>query len=133
MKKLLILRQRIIISLKISNVMNKKTLKVGDKIFYEKDGEFYQDIVTEVLTTDEGSLYSLKDYDWWVVTDNEILDESDKRVQRVLCKSKDKMVSLSEVRSWLRSHARNYYESDSWSSFKDEDMIDDLCITMLYK
>lgn len=122
-----------IVSLKISSVMDKKALKVGDKIFYEKDGEFYQDIVTEVLSTDDGSLYSLKDYNWWVVTDNEILDENDKRVQRVLCKSKDKMVSLSEVRSWLQYHARNYYESDSWSLFKDEDMIDDLCIAMLYK
>lgn len=107
-------------------------MKIGDKIFYEKDGIFYSDVVAEVLTTEEGTLYGLVYDDWWCVTEDELLDESDERVQKVMCKSKDKMVSLSEVRSWLKYHANNYYEGDGWSSFKDEEMIDDLCIAMLY-
>lgn len=37
------------------------------------------------------------------------------------------------VCGWLQSHATDYYESDGWSSFKDEDMIRDLCKAMLYK
>ena len=45
---------------------------------------------------------------------------------------KDKMVKLSDVREWLQYNARKYYESDSWSSFEDEDMIRDLCKSMLY-
>lgn len=46
---------------------------------------------------------------------------------------KDDMVKLSDVRDWLKCYARDYYESDSWSSFNDDDMIRDLCKAMLYK
>lgn len=114
------------------NCMSKRILKVGDDIFYEKDGKFYNDIVADVLTTDEGVLYELVDYDWWCVTDSELLDESDERVQNYFCLKKDGIVKLSKVRSWLQSHARDYYESDVWSSFRDEDMVKDLCKAILY-
>ena len=112
--------------------MSKRILKVGDDIFYEKDGKFYKDIVADVLTTDEGVLYELVDYDWWCVTDGELLDESDERVQNYFCLKKDGIVKLSRVRSWLQSHARDYYESDAWSLFRDRDMVKDLCKAILY-
>ena len=107
-------------------------LKKGDRIFYQKNGEFFIDKVADILTTDEGSLYELVDDNWWCVTDDEILDESDYRVQNYMSMKKDKMVKLSDVREWLQYNARKYYESDSWSSFEDEDMIRDLCKSMLY-
>ena len=108
-------------------------LQVGDRIYYQKNNNFYVDRVTEVVIVDGSPLYSLMDYDWWCVTENELLDESDERVQDYLCMEKDGYVKLSAVRSWLQSYARNYYESDSWSYFNDEDMIKDLCKAMLYK
>ena len=43
------------------------------------------------------------------------------------------MISLSEVRSWLKSYARDYYKADEWSEFKDDEMINDLCYDMLYE
>lgn len=108
-------------------------LKIGDIIFYEKHGIFYVDKIAYILSTDEGNLYELVDYNFWCVTENEIIDESDKRVRDYMCMEKDTMVHLSDVRNWLSHNARNYYESDSWSLFKDEDMIKDLCKSMLYK
>ena len=108
-------------------------IEKGNRIFYQKNGEFYVDIVADVLSTEEGSLYELVDYDWWCVTEDEILDESDERVRDYMCMSKDAMVRLSDVRDWLRYHALDYYEPYSWSSFKDEEMIKDLCKSMLYK
>ena len=107
-------------------------LKKGDRIFYQKNGEFFIDKVADILTTDEGSLYELVDDNYWCVTDNEMLDESDYRVQNYMSMKKDKMVKLSDVREWLQYNARKYYESDSWSSFDEEDMIRDLCKSMLY-
>ena len=107
-------------------------LKIGDRIFYLKNGNFYIDIVSDVLSTEEGVLYQPKDYNFWCVTEDEILDETDVRVRDYMCLEKDAMVKLSDVRSWLRYHARDYYEPDEWSEFKDEDMIKDLCKSMLY-
>ena len=43
------------------------------------------------------------------------------------------MVKLSDVRAWLEYYARTYYEADSWSEFKSDEMIKDLCKAMLYK
>lgn len=107
-------------------------LKPGDKIFYQKNNQFYVDRIADVVSTDEGTLYELVDYDWWCVTDDEILDESDERVRDYLCLEKDAMVKLSDVRDWLICNARSYYESDEWSSFRSKDMIKDLCKDMLY-
>jgi hypothetical protein len=107
-------------------------LKICDRIFYQKNGEFYNDIIADIEIIDGNSIYELVDNYWWCVTEDELLDESDERVRDYMCMSKDAMIKLSDVRNWLRYHARNYYESDSWSSFKDEDMIKDLCKTMLY-
>ena len=108
-------------------------MKIGDKIFYQKNGEFYIDRVADIVKTDEGTLYELVDYDWWCVTEDEILDESDERVRDYVCLEKDGIVKLSRVRNWLNYHARDYYEADSWSLFKSEDMIKDLCKAMLYE
>lgn len=107
-------------------------MEIGDRIFYQKNGEFYIDRVADIITTDEGTLYELEDYNWWCVAEDEVLNNSDERVRDYLCLREDKMVKLSEVRSWLDSYARNYYESDSWSEFKSDDMIKDLCKTLLY-
>ena len=107
-------------------------LHVGDRIYYQKNNVFYVDRVTEVVIVDGSPIYSLKDYDWQCVTEDEILDETDERVRDYMCLEKDAMVKLSDVRSWLRYHARNYYGADEWSEFKDDDMIKDLCKAMLY-
>lgn len=107
-------------------------LQIGDRIYYQKNNDFYVDRVAEVVIVDGSPLYSLMDYDWWCVTEDELLDESDDRVRDYVCLEKDGMVKLSDVRSWLNYHARNYYESDSWSYFDDEQMIKDLCKDMLY-
>lgn len=107
-------------------------MKVGDIIFYQKDGTFYIDRIADIVTSDEGTLYELADYNWWCVTEDEVLDESDERVRNYMCMTKDTMVRLSDVRNWLNSHSWNYYESDGWSEFKPKDMIKDLCKVMLY-
>ena len=107
-------------------------LQVGDRIYYQKNNVFCVDRVTEVVIVDGSPIYSLKDYDWLCVTEDEILDETDERVRDYMCLEKDAMVKLSDVRSWLRYHARNYYEADEWSEFKDDDMIKDLCKAILY-
>jgi hypothetical protein len=73
-------------------------LNIGDKIFYQKNNIFYVDRITEVVVVDGSPLYSLMDYDWWCVTEDELLDESDERVQDYLCMEKDKYVKLSDVR-----------------------------------
>jgi hypothetical protein len=108
-------------------------MKIGDRIFYQKNGEFYIDRIADIIRTDEGTLYELVDYDWWCVTEDEILGESDERVRDYVCLEKDGLVKLSRVRNWLDYHARDYYESDSWSLFRSEDMIKDLCKAMLYE
>jgi len=108
-------------------------MKIGDRIFYEKNGEFYIDRIADIEVINGKSLYELVDYDWWCVTEDELLDESDERVRDYVCMLKDGMVKLSAVRNWLLYNARKYYEPDSWSLFKDEDMIKDLCKAMLYK
>lgn len=107
-------------------------LNIGDKIFYQKNNNFYIDIVKDIVIVDDNVLYELKDYDFWCVTEDELLDESNELVQDYMCLEKDTMVKLSDIRSWLRYHARDYYESDAWSFFNDEDMIKDLCKDMLY-
>ena len=107
-------------------------LKIGDRIFYEKNGNFYDDRVADVLSTDEGTLYELVEDDFWCVAEDELVDESDERVRDILSLEKDGMIKLSCVRGWLQSHATDYYESDGWSNFKDENMIKDLCKAMLY-
>lgn len=107
-------------------------LKIGDKIFYQKNDEFYVDKITNIVFVDDQPLYELMDYNWWCVTKDELLDESDERVRDYLCMEKDGYIKLSDVRSWLNSYARNYYESDSWSFFDSENMIKDLCKSMLY-
>jgi hypothetical protein len=108
-------------------------MKIGDRIFYQKNGEFYLDRIADIIKTDEGTLYELVDYDWWCVTEDEILGESDERVRDYVCLEKDGLIKLSRVRNWLDYHARDYYESDSWSLFRSEDMIKDLCKAMLYE
>ena len=108
-------------------------MKIGDRIFYEKNGEFYTDRIADIEIIDGNSIYELVDYDWWCVTEDELLDESDERVRDYMCLKKDKMIKLSDVRNWLEYHARTYYESDSWSLFKSDEMIKDLCKAMLYK
>ena len=107
-------------------------LEKGDRIFYEKDGEFYVDRIADIVSTDEGTLYELVYNDFLCVSEDEVLDERDERVRDIVCLERDAMVRLSDVRSWLQSHATDYYESDEWSQFKDEDMIKDLCKAMIY-
>lgn len=80
-------------------------LEVGDRIFYQKNGEFYVDRIADILYTKEGTLYELVDYDWWCVTEDELLDESDERVRDYICLEKDAMVKLSDVRHLLEKIA----------------------------
>ena len=108
-------------------------MEIGDRIFYQKNGEFYVDLIADIETIDGNSIYEPVENDWWCVTEDELLDESDERVRDYMCLRKDEMVKLSDVRRWLEYYARTYYESDSWSSFKSDEMIKDLCKAMLYK
>lgn len=108
-------------------------LEKGDKIFYQKNGVFHTDEIADILFTNEGCLYELEDNNFWCVTDNELLDESDERVRNYMSMTKDMIVKLSDVRNWLMHHAENYYEPDEWSEFNVDSMIKDLCKAMLYK
>ena len=108
-------------------------MKIGDRIFYQKNGEFYIDRIADIEIIDGNSIYELVDNYWWCVTEDELLDESDERVRDYMCLRKDGIIKLSDVRRWLESHAREYYESDSWSSFESDEMIKDMCKAMLYK
>ena len=108
-------------------------MKVGDRIFYQKDGKFYVDKIANIEIIDGKSIYEPVEYNWWCVTEDELLDESDEEVRNYMALIKDDMVKLSDVRDWLKSYAWDYYESDTWSSFHDDEMIRDLCKAMLYK
>jgi len=108
-------------------------MKIGDRIFYQKDGEFYIDRIADIETINGKSIYEPKYNDWLCVTEDELLDESDERVRDYMCLRKDKMVKLSDIRRWLEYYARTYYEADTWSLFKSDEMIKDLCKAMLYK
>lgn len=108
-------------------------MKIGDRIFYQKDGEFYFDKIADIEIIDGKFIYELVDNDWWCVTEDELLGESDERVRDYMCLRKDGIIKLSDVRRWLKSYARTYYEPDSWSLFKSDEMIKDLCKAMLYK
>lgn len=108
-------------------------MKIGDRIFYRRDGKFYVDKIANVEIIDGKPIYEPAEYDWWTVTEDELLDESDEEVRNYMALVKDDMVKLSDVRDWLKSYAWDYYESDTWSSFNDDDMIRDLCKAMLYK
>ena len=110
-----------------------ENMKIGDIICYQKNGEFYVDRIADIEIIDGKPIYELADYNWWCVTEDELLDESDERVRDYMCLKKDKMIKLSDAREWLESYARTYYESDSWSLFKSDEMIKDLCKAMLYK
>ena len=108
-------------------------MEIGDRIFFQKNGKFYDDNIAGIEIIDGKPVYKPAYYFWWCVTEDELLDESDERVQDCMCLIKDKMIKLSDVREWLKYHARAYYESDCWSLFKSDEMIKDLCKTMLYK
>lgn len=108
-------------------------MKIGDRIFYRKDGKFYVDKIANIEIIDGKSIYEPVEHDWWCVTEDELLDESDEEVRNYMALVKDDMVKLSDVRDWLKFYARDYYESDCWSLFKSDEMIRDLCKDMLYK
>ena len=40
-------------------------MKIGDRIFYQKNGEFYIDRIADIETIDGNSIYELVDNDWW--------------------------------------------------------------------
>ena len=65
-------------------------LKIGDTIFFEKYGDFYQATVTEVQTIDGVTLYACTDDVWSIVDESEVLDDTDKRVRKCLHKQKIK-------------------------------------------
>jgi hypothetical protein len=89
-------------------------------------------ILLEISMKSDNVCYTPEDYDWWAISEDELVPDTDERVRNINCLIEDKMVNLSEIRQWLSFHARNYYESDSWSSFDSEQMIIDLCKHMLY-
>ena len=109
-----------------------KTIKEGDKIFFEIDGRFEKDVAKEVVEVDGHIIITPKYYDWLVLTEKDLLDDTDKRVQEEKALKTEKLVSLDKVRSWLDYNAYNYYEADEWSSFDKEKMIRDLCMAMVY-
>ena len=110
-----------------------KNIKVGDTIFFERGGSLIIDIVKEIAEIDGKLLITTVEEDDWyapVLTEDDLLDENDERVKRYKALREDKMIKLSDARSWLQYHLRNYYEADEWSEFNDEQAIKDFCIAM---
>ena len=45
-------------------------MKIGDRIFYQKNGEFYIDKIADIEIIDGNTIYEPKYNDWWCVTEN---------------------------------------------------------------
>lgn len=73
-------------------------MKIGDRIFYRKDGKFYVDKIANIEIIDGKSIYEPDYSNWWCVTEDELLDESDEEVRNYMALVKDDMVKLSDVR-----------------------------------
>jgi hypothetical protein len=108
--------------------MNKE---VGDLIFFEINGTFYIDRIKELVEIDGKILVTPSDCDWLALREEDLLDENDIRVKEYNALHKDAFIKLSDARRWLQYHLIDYYESDSWSSFDDEQAVKDFCIAML--
>ena len=70
-------------------------MKIGDKIFYRKDGKFYVDEIANIEIIDGKSIYEPNYRNWWSVTEDELLDESDEEVRNYMALVKDDMVKLN--------------------------------------
>jgi len=108
--------------------MNKK---VGDLIFFEINGSFYIDRIKELVEIDGKILITPSDWDCLTLMEEDLLDENDIRVKEYNALHKDAFIKLSDARSWLQYHLIDYYESDEWSNFDDEQAVKDFCIAML--
>jgi len=107
--------------------------KVGDLIFFDFHGSFEVDKIKELVEIDGETLINPSYWDNLVLTEKDLLDDNDIRVKEYNALHKDAVIKLSDARRWLQSYLRNYYESDSWSSFDDEQAVKDFCIAMLNK
>ena len=107
-------------------------MKVGDKIYFEYNKEFIIDRIQEIIEVDGKMLITSKYYDWLTLTEDDLLGESDERVKDDIAFNTEKMINLSDARSWLNYHLDFYYESDGWSYFNKERAVSDFCKAMVY-
>ena len=106
-------------------------MKAGDLIFFDYKGDFCVDKIKEIIEVDGQNLITPFYWDLITITNNELLDETDRRVKEYNSLRKDKTINLSDARNWLNNHAYQYYEPDEWSSFDSEQLVKDFCIAML--
>lgn len=107
--------------------------KVGDLIFFDFHGSFQIDRIKELVEIDGETLINPSYWDNLVLTEKDLLDDNDIRVKEYNALHKDAVIKLSDARRWLQYHLRDYYESDSWSSFDDEQAVKDFSIAMLHE
>lgn len=105
--------------------------KVGDLIFFEFHGSFEVDRIKELVEIDGETLINPSYWDNLVLTEKDLLDDNDIRVKEYKALHNDAVIKLSDARRWLQHHLIDYYESDEWSDFNDEQAVKDFCIAML--
>ena len=105
--------------------------KVGDLIFFDFHSSFQIDRIKELVEIDGETLINPSYWDNIVLTEKDLLDDNDIRVKEFNALHKDAVIKLSDARRWLQCHLTDYYESDEWSDFNDEQAVKDFCIAML--
>ncbi len=110
--------------------MNKK---VGDLIFFDFHGSFQIDRIKELVEIDGETLINPSYWDNIVLTEKDLLDDNDIRVKEYNALHNDAVIKLSDARRWLQHHLIDYYESDEWSNFDDEQAVKDFCMAMLWE
>ena len=105
--------------------------KVGDLIFFDFHGSFQIDKIKELVEIDGETLINPLYWDNLVLTEKDLLDDNDIRVKEYNALHNDAVIKLSDARRWLQYHLTDYYESDEWSDFNDEQAVKDFCIAML--
>ena len=104
----------------------------GDKIyFYDDNKRIHEDYVEEIVEIDGQILITPKNWDWMVLTEDNLLDDSVEYVRKDKALRAEKTISLSDARRWLEYHLKDYYEPDSWSFFDDEKAVRDFCDAMV--
>ena len=108
-------------------------MKKGDLIFFEYDGDLRIDRINEIIEVDGNLLITPDQWDWVTLTEDDLLDDTDIRVQEYYALNNDKVIKLSDARNWLEYHSRAYYEASEWSKFDDEQLLKDFCMAMFKK
>lgn len=107
-------------------------MKKGDKIYFlDYNKEIHEDYIKEIIEVDGKLLITPEDWDWKAVSEDELLNVSNEYVRKDMALHAEKTINLSDARSWLECHLRDYYEADEWSSFNFEEAVRDFCDAMV--